>query len=262
MRTMPGNDLLSGRNKGLLKENEIHVWHVFAGSALPSGLQNVLTDQEIKRACGYYFAKDRENFIISRGVLRVLIARYLNTSSERVNLLFNEYGKPFLKGERALKFNVSHSNGILLFAFAWNYELGVDIELIRPDFADMEIAGRFFSKNEMLALSVLPDELRKIAFFNCWTRKEAYIKAKGMGLSIPLDSFDVSLCPGDPPELLCDHDAPEETGKWKLFNLNVPRDYCAALAVKGNPGEIIQLRWSGEITNNSSLLCPSFIRLQ
>ncbi|HEX2868122.1 MAG TPA: 4'-phosphopantetheinyl transferase superfamily protein [Ignavibacteriales bacterium] len=238
----------------LLPEDEIHVWHVKAESASAAEFWDILTRDEMERACAYYFSKDRDNFIISRGVLRILIARYLNILPEEITLHFNKYGKPFLKKNgKELKFNVSHSKGMLLFAFSRGLELGIDIEFMRHDFAHMEIAGGFFSKNEVLMLSLLPEEMRTTAFYNCWTRKEAFIKAKGRGLSIPLDSFDVSVRPGDPPELLNIYGQAGESRKWKIFNLNTAHGYCASLAVRGNPREIKHFDCADEFLHNHSL---------
>ncbi|MCU7495887.1 MAG: 4'-phosphopantetheinyl transferase superfamily protein [Ignavibacteria bacterium] len=243
--------------KYLLKEDEVHVWHVDAGLVSSSEFWNVLNGEETERARRYHFSKDRENFLVSRGVLRSLIAHYTNNSPENVEFHYNKYGKPFLKGEESLKFNVSHSGRILLFAFARNKELGIDVEQIRHDFAELEIAGSFFSSSEVLQLSVLPEEIRKLAFFKCWTLKEAYIKAKGKGLSVPLDSFDVSVCPeaaSEVKELLRVPDDPEESRKWKIFSLSVALGYCAALAVEGEPLEIRHFSWTDEVTSGPSFL--------
>ncbi|MGE5431308.1 MAG: 4'-phosphopantetheinyl transferase family protein [Syntrophomonadaceae bacterium] len=243
------------KGKCILNQNEVNIWRVNAGSVSSSGLKDVLTPDELKKAYGYYFLKDQENFIISRGLLRVLIARYLNTSPLQINIHFNKYGKPYLKkSEGNLKFNVSHSNGTLLFAFTRNQEIGIDIEYIQHDFADLEIARHFFSRAEILALSVLPEDARVIGFFNCWTRKEAYIKAIGRGLSIPLDSFDVSVVPGETAELVRVHNNSGGSKHWRIVDLEVGGKFSAALAVKGNPNEIKYYEWTDEMYSNSSSL--------
>lgn len=246
-----------------LRENEIHVWHAGADSKSSGILRCFLTPGEIKRADRYYFPRDRENFIASRGILRVLLGKYLNVQPDGINLHFNKYGKPFLKNcEGSLNFNVSHSNGKILLAFARNHEIGIDIEYIRPDFADLEIARHYFSASEILALSRLPEASRKYGFFSCWTRKEAYIKAKGRGLSIPLDSFDVSVCPDEAPELFSVKNNTGEIRKWKIFSLHAGNDYCASLAVKGNPASIKHFEWKEDLLNPSSELWAAVIRLQ
>lgn len=235
------------KGKFLLKQNEINIWRVNASSVCMPELRNVLSPDELLRAYRYYFQKDRENFIISRGVLRFLVAHYLNKSPEQLVFIVNKYGKPFLKkGDGKLKFNVSHSNGTLLFAFSGNFDVGIDIEYIRTGFACLEIASHFFSGSEVRLLSMLPDEVRNTGFFNCWTRKEAFIKAKGQGLSIPLDSFDVSLIPGETARLVGVRNNPGESNVWKIINLDAGENFCAALAVKGDPKEINYYEWTDE----------------
>src|SRR5208283_6416 len=131
-----------------------------------------------------------------------------------------------------LDFNVSHTAGLALLAFARGRKIGIDVERIRRDFGTAEIAERFFSKAERAALRELPQEQRHEAFFRCWTRKEAFIKALGEGLSHPLDQFDVSLAPGQPAALLAARPHAEEVTRWSLWDLQVPGDYSAALAAE------------------------------
>lgn len=238
-----------------LSENEIHVWRVNTRLVSASEPGKVLEAEELKKAYRFHFLKDQKNFIVSRGVLRTLVARYLNMKAPQVHFHYNKYGKPYLKDSSLkLQFNVSHSNGTVLLAFALNHKIGVDIEFIRPDFADIDIARHCFSSSEILTLSTLPDELKTIAFFNCWTRKEAYIKAIGTGLSIPLNSFDVSLVPGEPADLLSVHGKPEEHKRWRIIDLDAGEGYCAAAAVKGNPEKVKCLEWSEDMFERSALL--------
>jgi len=220
-----------------LTSEEIHVWRAGLDqppSAVESLLQ-ILSPDERSRAGRFYFQKDRDHYIVARGVIRKLLGQYLGAEPERLRFCYNSYGKPALApeiGGDSLKFNVSHSHGLATFAVTRGWELGVDLELIRPDFATMEIAEHFFSRWEIEALRALPPEARAQAFFNCWTRKEAYVKARGQGLSLPLDQFAVSLAPGEPAALLHVEGDPEEARRWSLRELHLDPGYAGAIAVR------------------------------
>src|SRR5208283_3082224 len=134
-----------------------------------------------------------------------------------------------------LDFNVSHTAGLALLAFARGRKIGIDVERIRRDFGTAEIAERFFSKAERAALRELPQEQRHEAFFRCWTRKEAFIKALGEGLSHPLDQFDVSLDPHAPAALLATRPDAHEVDRWKLLDIRLLGDFVAALALEVGP---------------------------
>jgi 4'-phosphopantetheinyl transferase len=172
----------------------------------------------------------------------------LDVEPSQLRFRYNRYGKPALAGELAedwLRFNLSHSHGLALYAFTENREIGVDLEFIRPELAGEEIARRFFSSAEAAELAALPSHLRTEAFFNCWTRKEAYIKARGKGLSLPLDQFDVSLAPGKPAALLRARGEPDESSRWSLTALAPAQGYVAALAVEGHAYQLRCWRWEG-----------------
>ena len=173
-------------------------------SQIQSFLHTLAADEQA-RAERFHFERDREHFIVARGVLRAILGRYLNRAPERLSFCYGAHGKPALAGEAgadAIRFNVSHSHGVALYAVTRGREVGIDLERIRFDLAVLEIAERFFSRREVATLRTLPTEAQRQAFFRCWTRKEAYIKARGEGLSLPLDQFDVSLAPGEPAALL------------------------------------------------------------
>ena len=219
--------------------DQVHVWKIslnLPGDAL-SYLKTTLSKEEEKRANRFHFSKDHDSFIITRGSLRILLAKYLNASAEKISFVYNEYGKPFLKDFR-FRFNVSHSHGLGLIAFDSRYHLGVDIEWKRPGFASAKIGKRFFSAGEIAELQSLKHEQIHDGFFNCWTRKEAYIKALGKGLQIPLSKFQVSLAPGRAAQLLHTEHDPRQKDLWKLFAINAPVDYAAALLVNISRNDI------------------------
>ena len=189
-----------------------------------------LAEDERTRANRFHFDKHRRHFVAGRGFLRALLARYLGTMPEEVRFAYGPYGKPVLDGEHresSLRFNASHSGDWAAYAFVQDHEIGVDVEHIKADFEAEGIAERFFSALEVQTLYALADEEKPAAFFRCWTRKEAYIKAIGSGLSHPLDSFDVTFAPGEPAAL-------SRAEGWTLFDLDVAPEYAAALAVEGS----------------------------
>jgi 4'-phosphopantetheinyl transferase len=223
----------------LLGNEEVHVWRAKLDlqSSCVQSLIQILSADERTRAERFYFQKDRERFIVARGLLRVILGRYTNMEPSQLQFCYNPYGKPDLANEsggNGLCFNLSHSDGLALYAITRGRQIGVDIERIRPDLAGDQIAERFFSPREVKALRSLPPSLQPVGFFNCWTRKEAYIKARGKGLTLPLDQFDVSLVPGEQAVLLGVSGDPEESSRWSLLDFLPGTGYAAALAVEGS----------------------------
>jgi 4'-phosphopantetheinyl transferase len=173
---------------------------------------------------------------VGRGVLRALLGRYLGVEPGKVRLQFGAHGKPGLApgcGGKDLRFNVTHSQDLALYAFARGRELGIDLEQIRPLPDADQIASGFFSARESAAYKALPVDQRREAFFRCWTRKEAYIKALGGGLALPLDEFDVSLAPGKVTQLLHVTWDSNEISRWSLVALEPAPGYVSTLAVEG-----------------------------
>ncbi len=228
---------LEGPRTPALTRDEIHVWRMSRerGSAELMALRRLLSADEERRAARFRFDTDRNEYIVSRGVLRTLLGSYVDLPPEKLGFAYTEYGRPSLVApgsDTTLDFNISHSGDQVLLAFARGRKVGIDVERVRRDFGTNEIAERFFSEAERLALRELPVELRHEAFFRCWTRKEAFIKALGEGLSHPLDQFDVSLAPAMPAALLATRPDEKEVTRWKLWDIQVPGDYAAALAAE------------------------------
>lgn len=221
-----------------LSAGEIHVWRasLVRRDEELEALHGSLSGDEVRRADRFHFPRDRRSFIAARGILREILGRYLRTPPELVRFGYNAYGKPMLRdaGERPpLRFNVSHSGGLALYAVAVGREVGVDVESLRDDLVCVDVAGHFFSRQEVGVLRALPEHSRTRAFFNCWTRKEAYIKARGMGLSLPLDCFDVSLAPGEPAALLATRGGEPDAERWSLHEVEVGPDHVAAVCAEG-----------------------------
>jgi 4'-phosphopantetheinyl transferase len=218
---------------------EVHVWRVSLDlpPARAERLTRALSDDERTRAGRFVFERDRHRFAVARGTLRAILGRYLGVPPGNLAFAYSSHGKPALPngaGVRDLRFNVSHAGGLALVAVALGREVGVDIERVREDFATEEIAGRVFSPAELAAIRVLPAAARCAAFFNCWTRKEAYVKARGEGLSLPLHRFDVSVAPGEPAALLATAENSCEASRWSLRELQPGPGYVASLAVEGH----------------------------
>ena len=213
-----------------LEAGEVHVWRLVLEQPLGRFI-GLLDPDELTRANRFHFEKDRRHFIVARGFLRVLLGRYLTSDPKQLKFVYGDYGKPALAQESLLRFNMSHSQGMALYAFTEGRDVGVDVEYMRADFTGDDIARRFFSPFEVQSLCGLPDADRVESFFRCWTRKEAYIKATGRGLSQPLDGFDVTLAPGETAALLRTDEGSHE--RWSMANVEVGPGYAGAVAVEG-----------------------------
>jgi 4'-phosphopantetheinyl transferase len=195
--------------------------------------ESTLSADESQRAARFRFAEDRHRFIVSHIALRDVLSRYLHIEPEKIVFSVGEYGKPAVISKLKLDFNLSHSGDFALIGLARERKVGVDVERFREELEIEKIARRFFSENETAELMNLPPDQQQIGFFNCWTRKEAYIKAHGLGLSLPLDSFDVSLSPNGPAILRATRPDPQEASRWTLLSLDIEDQYAGAVAVEG-----------------------------
>ena len=218
--------------------DEIHVWHAALDrdEKFLAQLETTLSLEEKARADRFHFVNDRNRFIVARGLLRELLGGYLHQDPASLEFSYGEHGKPFLAGGNASSgfcFNLSHSSEMAVYAIAKDRNLGIDVEHVRTDSAGEDIARRYFSAREVTDLVALPPEGKVVGFFHCWTRKEAYLKATGMGLQIPLDSFSVSLLPGKPAEFLGGVDP-----RWHMAAYHPADTYVAALVYDGAPSSI------------------------
>lgn len=223
-----------------LLKSEIHVFkaNLEIGLNLENHFWKILTEEEKKRADRFRFPIHRAYFIAGRGILRQLLGRYLTILPQDLQFEYGPQGKPFLTHFLDFQFNISHSKNHILLAFSKKNTIGIDVEVINPKIEFDIIAPRFFSKNEATTLLALPIEEQPAVFYNCWTRKEAFIKAKGGGLSIPLDQFEVTLLPEDEPKLLAINWAMEEVENWYLYSFFLEENVVGALIVEGKTEEI------------------------
>jgi 4'-phosphopantetheinyl transferase len=220
-----------------LQSDRVDVWRIRLN--LPVDVLDLLgatlSEDEKERAARFHFAADRDRFIATHGGLRDLLSRYLYCKPHQLSFFADTHGKPALTDHK-LEFNISHSGDFALIAITQECRVGIDVERIRSGISSHVIAQQYFSKQEFAELQSLPLEQRETAFFTCWTRKEAYIKAQGLGLSLPLESFDVSLIPNEPARLRATRPNAVEAARWTLFSLNVDPCYQAAVAVEAqNP---------------------------
>lgn len=213
----------------------VHLWKK-SFDASPEEMERCydrLSPEERTRAQRFLVEPPRRAFILTRGTLRLLLGKYLDRAPSELSFRYTEFGKPLLNEGNELRFNVSHTDGVALLAFVRGTEVGVDVEKIRPVKDLKDLANRFFSVSERQKLNELEleDELHA-AFFRCWTRKEAYIKGKGEGLSIPLHQFDVSIELGETQALIATRPEASEADRWLVRDIRFDRSYAAALAIE------------------------------
>lgn len=227
-----------------LGAKEVHLWRASLEqpAAVVERLSPLLSPDEHKRAARFHFEKDRRHFIVARAVLRKLLGVYLERSPAEIHFGYAAYGKPQVADQSLeqiarLHFNLAHSGSLAVYAFTRLGEVGVDLEQINPELTGEDIARRFFSASEVAGLDALAAGERALAFFNCWTRKEAFIKAKGMGLSLALDQFDVTLAPGQPASLLRTAWDEAEAARWSIRTLEIGAGYVGALALEAHDWE-------------------------
>ncbi len=200
--------------------DEISLWSVALDqpTAVVSELRRLLAPNECLRAERYFLERDKRRFIVARGTMRLILGTLIGSDPERLVIEYGAEGKPSL-AESSLNFNLSHAHEQTVLAVAWQREIGVDIEFIRPVQDMQQIARKYFSPNEYASLLSLPPSERLIAFFKCWSRKEAFIKALGKGLTFPLDQFDVSLKPDEPARLIAVRNEIMAANRWSVRDI-------------------------------------------
>ncbi len=227
--------------------NEVHIWQASLQQSDEAyrALEATLSPDEIARADRFKFPHDRRHYVIGRGILRNLLGRYRSTDAASLRFKYSAYGKPALPDEEkdSLYFNLSHSAEQALFAFAHHPDLGIDLEFMRENIEVDEIAERFFSRDEVDYIMARPPSEHRRLFFTCWTRKEAFIKAVGSGLSFPLASFTVDLTGDDDTGLLKTEWDEAERFEWILRNIEVAGKYRAALAVRCKDATVRRYNW-------------------
>ena len=219
---------------GRLADDEVHVWDLsldLPADALDSFLTLLDTDER-ERAARFKFTAPRNQFVASHAFLRKVLSCYLRTDPREIGFRTSSHGKPELIGGE-LRFNLSHTEGTAVVAVARGLAVGVDVERVRVNLEPLELADRFFSRQEAEWLRAQPEAQRIASFFACWTAKEAYIKACGGGLSIPLAEFSVIPHSGQSELKLEVSGKPEDSLRWSIWQLDLGSDLRSALAVEG-----------------------------
>lgn len=234
-----------------LASKDVDVWriHLSVPHDVMRLCHNLLSQDEVQRAERFHFELDRRRFIVARGAMRQILGRYVNVAPQDLVFSYGAKGKPGVSpefNEQGFQFNLSHSRELALLAVARGFGVGIDIEFVNHEFAGEEIAERFFSTKEVGVLRAIPPSERANAFFCCWTRKEAYIKALGEGLSVPLNSFDVAFGPGVSAALLQARVLPGQESRWSMYDMPVGREYTSALVAEGKNHRLRQWEWKAE----------------
>lgn len=226
--------------------DEVHLSQASVADETPGrrSLLAALAPDEVRRADSFRSPRRRNAFLVGRAMLRTTLARTVGGDPRALRLAVGPHGKPFLQDEQDLRFNLSHSGDVVLCAIGCGREVGVDVERLKVDVDHRTLARRFFSSQENEQLASLPRHLQRAAFFAGWTRKEALVKAWGLGLSLPLDRFDVSMVPDRPPQLLAVREPGYDVG-WSLHDLITGQGYTGALAVEGSATVLPVQRWQG-----------------
>lgn len=222
----------------VLDADAVHVWRTDVDAfthAIPT-FAALLDTAESSRASAFHAASDADRYVIAHGLLRALVARYVEVDPATIRFATGLYGKPRLDAAvhgGTLTFNMSHTHDMIVFAFARGREVGVDVERWTPEVECLELAQHFFSPSESAALATLSRDAQRAAFFDCWSRKESYIKATGLGVSHGLDHFDVTLAPDRDAALLADRSAPDATRRWRMLDLGLARGHSGAVVAEG-----------------------------
>ena len=214
---------------------EVHLWRIEVdrGAHGSPEVGPPLDDEELERARRFHFESDRDRFVTCHVAMREILAAAAGIAPSEVEYRYGSHGKPDLEPARRIHFNLSHTRGLAMIALTCDGPVGVDVEVVRHEDPPLEVADRFFSPAEVRELEATPDSGKAWAFFRCWTRKEAFIKALGEGLSRDLQSFDVSLAPDRGARLVATRPDADEAERWRLIEIDVGPDHAGALVTSG-----------------------------
>lgn len=238
--------------KPTLPIDEVQIWRAnLQDTDASETYYLLLSPDEQERANRFYFPKDRNRYVMARGILRSILSRYLDLPPQDLQFCYSPTGKPFLaqSSDPSLCFNLSHSEQLALYAVAWR-NVGIDVEQICLERDCESIAERFFAASEQADLNQLSPELRHQAFFNGWTRKEAFLKATGQGLTISLDQIVVSLMPNVPAQILHIDWNPAEVSRWSIQALDVGNKYAAAVVAAGQDWKVVGWQFDEDPLSN------------
>ena len=232
-----------------LDDSQVHVWLTEPGlvtdSATLEGYEALMTPEERTKQRRFHFERDRHDCLVTRALVRTTLSRYAAVGPAAWRFEQNRYGRPHLapgQTHRDLRFNLSHTRGLIACAVTIGHEIGVDVESLSRPGETVEIADRYFSAREIRSLRALPQERQRERFFAYWTLKESYIKARGMGLALPLDQFSFLLDGGAPIGIEFDPRLGDDSRDWQ-FDLRRPgEEHMLAIGVRRGPGADLAIR--------------------
>lgn len=237
-----------------LIKKQIHLWYISINTTVSlSSLFSILSLDEQQKANDFYFNKHKASYILRKSALRLILSQYCMISPNAINFKYNYYQKPYLKiNPFNLQFNMSHSHEMAILAITKKHPIGVDLECIKPMENVTDIAHQFFSPQEYSKFTLVPTNQKIKTFYTIWTRKEAFIKAIGKGLSYPLNTFEVAFLPTDPIKILKINNSTTDASKWSLnsyiFNYKHHR-YLIAIVTKSKPKQLISFRYPNDLKN-------------
>ncbi len=232
----------------ILHNGEVHVWRSSL-EMMPSHvktLKRILSADELNRADRFHFQKDSDHFVAARGVLRLILSKYLRIEPSEILFCYGPHGKPELAegiNENFVRFNVAHSHGLAIYAVARGHNIGVDLEYLSPDLVAEDIMEQCLTPREIVLLKAHPHHIRQRVFFTYWTRKEACLKALGMGLALDLNRVEFSAAIVEPPNIYNIDEKYRNASLWTLKDLDAGSGYAAALAIEGHGLQLRYWQW-------------------
>jgi 4'-phosphopantetheinyl transferase len=224
-----------------IDSGQVHLWLAYLDQITDTGplteYRLLLSEDEQRKQIRFHFARDRHRYLVTRAMQRTVLSKYVDVAPRAWRFTVNDYGRPSVAAEhagtRGIEFNLSHTDGLVVMGVTRQRSIGVDVENVRAREVDIEIADRYFAREEVVALRTLPDQKQKQRFFEYWTLKESYIKARGMGLSIPLEGFAFNLEDPQQIRLTIDRGLQDYAGRWWFRQFMVDQDHLTALCVEG-----------------------------
>lgn len=232
-----------------LNANDIHLWFAYPREIrdvdLLDSYKEIMNEEERHQQEQFYFQRHRHHYLITRALVRSVLPYYVDIPPQSLEFKKNKYGRPELAKQpdgSSIRFNISHTDGLVMCGVTLDYDLGVDTEDMKRPGQTIEIADRFFSPQEVTDLNMLSENQRKDRFFDYWTLKEAYIKACGMGLSIPLDDFSFNLSAGQPIRISFHEQRKDDPDLWQFWLLNPSDRHRAAVGIKASADQSFDIR--------------------
>jgi 4'-phosphopantetheinyl transferase len=272
---MSASMLLPKANAALTpSRRDIDVWLTYYDEIIDdrqlARLRLLLSDNEVAQEGRYYFADDRKRYLVTRAMVRMVLSRYAQIAPEHWVFSKNAYGRPVIADAivdaeveaRDLSFNLSHTRGLIALAVTRGRELGVDVENIATRAVSLDVAERFFSPTEVAELSCVAPDRQQDRFFEYWTLKESYIKARGMGLSLPLDRFSFEFPNHSAVSISIDPELQDHADRWSFWQYRPTADYLMAICAERRVDDVpvISLRKFTPLGNEMPVIAPSLRR--